>query len=382
MKVLILRSNPVKPDSRVEKEVCALKKAGHDVTVFGWDRSATSPNYSEDMEIGGFQVEVIRCGIKSEYGASIVKMVRPLVAFQFKILAYLLKNIRKYDVVHACDFDTAFVSVIVAKLFGKKTVYDIFDYYVDAFNIPDFLKCFIASLDHFAMRRADRILVCTEKRIKQIPQMRKDKIYVVQNSPDIPLSMYSPQGEENGYDVNIAYFGILQEGRLVKELVDIVAKHENWHLDIGGFGLLEKYVEDVAKQASNISYYGKVDYHTVLELERKSDIMTAVYTPEVRNHRFAAPNKFYEAMGLGKPLIVCRDTFVDEYVAKLDCGVIIEYTADDLENAIRDLADRKNAWSTMSDRMRKLYDSELKWEYSEAELLKCYQSLDMSPCRP
>lgn len=40
MKVLFLRSNPVDPDSRVEKEVNSLIKRGYKVEVFGWDRSA------------------------------------------------------------------------------------------------------------------------------------------------------------------------------------------------------------------------------------------------------------------------------------------------------------------------------------------------------
>lgn len=375
MRILFLRSNPVNPDSRVEKEVCALKKAGHDVSIFAWDRSTTCANYTEFMDIGGFQVKITRCGIKSEYGASILKMFLPLVTFQIKILAYLLKNIKNYDVIHACDFDTAFVSVITAKLFGKKTVYDIFDYYVDAFNIPDFLKWIISSLDHFAMKLSDKLIVCTEKRIQQIPKMDTDKIYVVQNSPDIPYSEEEPCNEGTAYDINIAYFGILQEGRLIKELVDIVAKHENWHLDIGGFGLLEQYVEDASKENKNITYYGRVAYHTVLNYERKSDILTALYTPEVRNHRFAAPNKFYEAMGLGKPLIVCRNTYIDEYVDRLDCGAIIDYNADDLENAIYSLIARKHEWNSMSERMKRCYDTELRWVYSEAELIKCYNIL-------
>ena len=37
-RVVMLRSNPVNPDSRVEKEVLALSKAGFDVQILAWDR--------------------------------------------------------------------------------------------------------------------------------------------------------------------------------------------------------------------------------------------------------------------------------------------------------------------------------------------------------
>lgn len=33
MKILFIRSNPVNPDSRVEKEIATLAKAGHDVML-------------------------------------------------------------------------------------------------------------------------------------------------------------------------------------------------------------------------------------------------------------------------------------------------------------------------------------------------------------
>lgn len=37
-KIVIVRSNPVDPDSRVEKEANSLVKAGYDVSLLVWDR--------------------------------------------------------------------------------------------------------------------------------------------------------------------------------------------------------------------------------------------------------------------------------------------------------------------------------------------------------
>ena len=34
--------------------------------------------------------------------------------------------------------------------------------------------------------------------------------------------------------------------------------------------------------------------------------MTAIYDPNISNHYYAAPNKFYEALMLGKPLIMVK----------------------------------------------------------------------------
>ena len=39
MKVLFIRANPVKPDSRVEKEAASLVRNGYEVSILGWDRN-------------------------------------------------------------------------------------------------------------------------------------------------------------------------------------------------------------------------------------------------------------------------------------------------------------------------------------------------------
>ena len=38
--IVFLRSNPVDPDSRVEKEINALTRVGYHIEVVAWDRNA------------------------------------------------------------------------------------------------------------------------------------------------------------------------------------------------------------------------------------------------------------------------------------------------------------------------------------------------------
>ena len=53
-----------------------------------------------------------------------------------------------------------------------------------------------------------------------------------------------------------------------------------------------------------------IDYESALELYAKCDLMFALYDPAIPNHRYSAPNKVYEAMLLGKPIIVAEGTGV------------------------------------------------------------------------
>ena len=63
MKVVILRSNPVAPDPRVEKEARALSGAGYSVIALGWDRTAALP-VRESREAW----EIIRLPIRAPFG--------------------------------------------------------------------------------------------------------------------------------------------------------------------------------------------------------------------------------------------------------------------------------------------------------------------------
>ena len=51
--VCIIRSNPVKPDSRVEKEAWSLMNAGYDVHILAWDRDADTGEREEVIMVAG-----------------------------------------------------------------------------------------------------------------------------------------------------------------------------------------------------------------------------------------------------------------------------------------------------------------------------------------
>ena len=53
--------------------------------------------------------------------------------------------------------------------------------------------------------------------------------------------------------------------------------------------------------------YGKLQYSQTLALESQCDIRVATYDPSIRNHKYSAPNKFYESLMLGKPIIMAKD---------------------------------------------------------------------------
>ncbi len=55
------------------------------------------------------------------------------------------------------------------------------------------------------------------------------------------------------------------------------------------------------------------------------------------NHIFAAPNKYYEAMLLGKPIITTKGTIVGNKVLNYDIGFVIDETIESFKNLLDSL---------------------------------------------
>ena len=122
----------------------------------------------------------------------------------------------------------------------------------------------------------------------------------------------------------------------------------------------------MAKKYHNIKYYGSMNYDEVLKLEKDCDILFATYNPEILNHKYSAPNKVYEAMALGKPIIVCKNTGIDEMVSNNKIGYAIDYSAKEFMDKIKNINELE--YLSMAKNAKKVYLEKYSWEKMKALL--------------
>lgn len=154
---------------------------------------------------------------------------------------HLFKKRNEYDVIHAADFDTVLPALLMKTLFRKKLIYDIYDFYVDAFSVPDFAKRFVKWLDFRAINGANAIILTNESRLEQIQGSSPKRVFYIHNSPE-DVKLTDRQTIDCHYDISVAYVGVLQDFRLLNEIVDIFSGRPTWKLAIAGFGLLEREI--------------------------------------------------------------------------------------------------------------------------------------------
>ena len=363
--VIFLRSNDIAPDPRVEKQALTLQSAGYDVQIIGWSRHGDRTG--KKLHQSGLNIQ--RVSLKAPHGAG-TSNIFSLAAFQFSLLWMLIRKRGQYEVIHACNLDTGIVGLLVGRFLKKTVVYDIFDFYVDAFPVPKTVRSFVRKLEIFVINNVDLTIVCTEERRKQIEPSSPKDLIVIHNSP----AMSSPKPMKFGQDkLTIGFVGALTQGRFLPELLAISSARHDIELHVAGFGELENLFLAAAEDQKNVHFYGKVTHEEGLAISKSCDLMIAMYDPTVPNHKYSAPNKFYESLMLGRPLITAKNSGVDSLVKKFNTGFVLEYSYE----AFLDFLSSEPLESIRefeTGHFTEIYNNNFSWQEMAIRLQKAYRN--------
>jgi glycosyltransferase involved in cell wall biosynthesis len=369
-RVLICRSNPVAPDPRVEKIARSLASAGYQVSVLGWDRSGELPARSQQDG-----VTLLRLPIVAAFGSGMANLPN-LLRWQWGLMRWLMRHREAYDIIHACDFDTILPALASQTLFSKKVVYDIFDFYADHLRAtPELFKKAIRFVDLRAIGRADALILADESRREQIRGARPRFSTVIYNSPEeVAIQQAGGLTSEPGCSLRLAYVGLLQVERGLFEMMALLERHPEWCLDLAGFGGDEARIRAQVERMPNVHWHGRVPYQEALELSRAADVLFATYDPAIPNHRFSSPNKIFEAMMLGKPVLVAKDTNMDRIVQQAECGLVVQYGDEAaLESALTQLAQDDTLRKRLGRNARQAYKTHYSWQKMQSRLEQLYR---------
>jgi glycosyltransferase involved in cell wall biosynthesis len=372
-RILFCRSNPIAPDPRVEKEARALVNAGYPVQVLGWDRTAT---LLQQEQTQGFLVQ--RLVIKAVGGVGLHNLPQ-LLRWQWGLLRWLVWHRREYDLIHACDFDTILPALLCKWFLRKSVVYDIFDFYADMLRLtPAIVVHLVRTAELWAIGQADAVILADEVRTEQIQGARPKRCVAVYNCPEegeLPSLELTP-ARPGSESLRLAYVGNLQIQRGLLVLLEVLHRHPEWALDLAGFGPDEEPILAKIREMPNVTWHGRVSYSRSLELNRAADVLLATYDPAIPNNRYSSSNKLFEAMLLGKPVIVARFTNMDHIVEKSGCGLVVTYgSVDELEAVLLRLQKEPDLRGRLGQQARQAYESTYSWARMEARLLALYQEV-------
>ena len=346
----------------------ALAEDGYRVVVLGWDRDGVA--VEQCKEVFASVSDVVNFSFFDAYVENGIGMrnIDKLIGW----IKWVLKALNRIDnifAVHACDLDTGIPARLFCKKHGVKLVYDIFDYYIDSHFIPSFLSSIVEQIEIQVINFADATIICTEERKEQIAKANPKKLVIIHNSPELSIM---PVEEEI---IDYFYCGVMSDRRLVPEILEEYENNADLDVLFAGHGPCLDLAVELAKKYEKLSFIGSLPYSRVLSIAARARVLSAIYEPNIRNLRLCAPNKFYESLALGKPVIVCRGTGIDKIVEENNIGCVIDYDAKQFYDALRKLSLNDNLRREMGVRARKLYDEKYNWTIMKSILLEIYNSL-------
>jgi glycosyltransferase involved in cell wall biosynthesis len=328
-----------------------------------------------EQDLEGFHIS--RLSIPARYGSGLMNLPA-LLAWEIGLLWWLIIHRRSFQIIHACDFDTILPALVLKFLFKKRVIYDVFDFYADHLRrTPEFLKKIIRWVDYSAINSADGVILVDDSRIEQIKGSHPKACISIFNSPeDVPYQETEEPLPHPENTLRITYVGLLQIERGLFEMIDVLQRHPEWYLDLAGFGGDEQRIVSMVKDMPNVMWHGRISYQRTLALSCLADVLFATYDPTIPNHRYSSPNKVFEGMMLGKPIIVAEQTNMDRIIKNANCGIIVKYgDRIALENALSTLAADRDLRETFGRNARKAYEEVYSWKKMETRLITFYNQI-------
>ena len=349
MKIILFRSNNIF-DSRVQKYHNYYERAGVNYTIVGWDRKG------EGLQRENYDFFRYRAG--EAVGGT--KAIRNHIQWMRFVYKYL-KQHRDVTTIHACDLNAAFPAAVYKFLHKRnvKLIFDACDWFSANFAHYKLLNMVFKWMEKFTCKFADELIICEPERIAQVQFKLKKEPLVMPNIPEIDMALITDVQERYKFDNDyptLAYMGGFADGRFLMELLTL-AETEPFNLLIAGYGSKE-YVKKCEEENSrnNVRYFGRVNMVDGLNMENAADVVYAMYCKINPNHIYAAPNKYYEAMMLGKPLITTKGTIPGDKVEYHDTGWAVEERIEDMRALIKSL--NKEEMEQKGKRAAKLWEEE------------------------
>jgi glycosyltransferase involved in cell wall biosynthesis len=381
--VLMLLTNAYDPDPRVRQEALALLEMGCRVRLLAWDRDLKSPA-TELME----GVEVERVFLPSRHGRGATQ----IFFYAWLYCKMLWRGWRtRFDAVHCHDLDTLPLGFILGKLKRKPVVYDAHESFPDMLegNVPAAILKGLIHLENFLIRRIDLLITVGEKLRRHFEERGASHSVVVGNWKR--LEEYARTTEQNievrqrcgvpAEALTAVCITHLFPDRKIEELLTAVDASPNVYLIIGGKGGLQQFVAERAAANPRIRWVGFVSGKDIPAYTCASDVVFYGFDPENPNARFSAPNKLFEALAAGRPLITGDFGEIADTVRQASCGIVLsEYDVEEIRKAFAAFED-SYLRSRMSANALQFGRTGMNWAVGAGILHREYSALLAEPLR-
>lgn len=432
MKVWMFVYNNCKHDARVLKEAKTLAEAGDDVQIvalsgeglkqieerdgfrilrvdrslFG-ERSAPekdtppSPRGRSTTGIGrklrdhlfrrplGFIYVWARNRTSGPLRTLLVAVYRPFAFFQYSRCAWRVIKNKPADVYHCHDLNTLPLGYMAKRRHGGKLVYDAHELTTELAYISRPEKVGWGVLERFLIRRADEVITPGTYRAEYLAKRYRVAVpTVILNCPSTLVVQPHSRAlrEKLGLMDNtvpiILYQGGFIRGRGLHNLVLAAPHLDKGVLVLMGWGVLEPELKELVKKQgleNRVYFTEPVAPEQVVFHSLSASLGVVIYQHTSLNNYYATPNKLYEYINAGLPVVSSNFPALKEVVEGYEVGCTFDpEEPESIAAAINLVLGDEQRYDTMKRNAleaAKIFN----WENESKKLLEIYRRLSHRP---
>jgi len=296
----------------------------------------------------------------------------------------------KYDFIYCNDYPLLDTAVYLKSQYkGSKLIYDCHEIYIETLNqffptsgfksiygkILINLNKYLHSVKEKKLARKVDLLVTVSDTIKNYLCEKLDitNAITLRNCPTLGIvkSKKNLLRESLGLSSDtflFLYQGTLNPGRGIEKMIESsIFFEDNVHLIIIGDGPNREQFESMAMKykASNIHYLGQIPFSELLDYIGSADIGALFIQPINKSKEFCLPNKLFEYMASGIPLLTNGLHEFKSIINECNCGVtILDDRPDEIAKTINELAKKENKsyLEKLGSKGREIYEKKYHWE--------------------
>lgn len=347
------------------KECCSLKRKGYDITLIA--------AHNTDEIVEGIAV----IGVKKNKGR-----LSRYIKTANSVYKKAVEN--NFEVCHFHDPELIPFAMLL-RLKGKKVIYDVHEdlpkqilskeWIPAIFRYP--VSWIIKLLEWFSSRYFfSAIAVATPKISEKFP---KGKTHLIQNFPiknELVKENITTYSER---PLNIVYIGGIGKIRGIKEIIrslELLTDKSMTLQLVGKFESNELLTFCQSQKGWNyVNYQEFLNRKQVAALFDQSRIGLVVFYPEP-NHVDAQPNKLFEYMSAGIPVVASNFPLWRKIIEGSDCGVCVDpLNPKSIADAIDFLYNNPERAEEMGKNGKKAVENQYNWAIEEGKLFDLYNKI-------
>ena len=363
-RIILSVINDLVGDQRIHRIATTLQEAGAEVWVVGRKLPDSLP-----LTPRGYQTHRMRLWFR--------KGKFFYLEYNIRLLGWLL--FRRADVLTANDLDTLLANFLAARLKSCHLVYDSHEYFTEVPELtgrPATRRIWLW-LERWIFPRLKTVYTVNQSLAEIYTAKYKVPVQSIRNLP----FQHSGVQAKKIHPPILLYQGALNVSRGIELMIEAMEYLPEYQLWIVGKGDVEAQLHQLVRQKdtlqARVHFKGFVPFGQLADLTKQAHLGLSLEEDHGLNYRYASPNKLYDYIQAGIPVLVSDLPEMRRIVQTHKLGKVLakaDRTSSRLAVVIRSMLADEKQWEQWSESSRQAAQL-LNWEKEQKKLLDLYAPL-------